>query len=465
MTAVAVKMSNLEAEQALVGCVLYENSTLSIIGDYLRGHHFGDAMLGWLFDQARDIIAKDQRADAITVGATAAGYEGFHNAGGVRYLADLVDHAPPPMMAADYARVVFDCALRRDLFHICETGTSEIIRERARPAFDIATDLRHALDEIEAASAPEDRSMVDAPAAAADALANMREMASKGAVRGKMTGLRCIDRRLGGLRPGALVVIGARPSMGKTALARAIAHGAAVRSPDQTFLFLGIEMGPEEMSQRELSALTYADGDGVEYQAMAKGSVTEFELMAVERAQAHVPPNLIFDDCHTLTVEDVRRKIWSLKRRRRRVAAVFIDYLQLMRRPNAQGRNEASVLAEMTMTLKQIARLTGVCVVLLSQLSRAVESRDDKRPQLTDLRESGSIEQDADAVLFPYREYYYVSRSEPTKPGGREEWDMRCAELRTRLDVICAKQRQGPIGTDRQVYRAEYDHIEDEGAY
>jgi replicative DNA helicase len=247
--------------------------------------------------------------------------------------------------------------------------------------------------------------------------------------------------------------------MGKTSLSRAILHGAAERSPDHVFLFLGIEMGPEEMMQRELSALSHVAGEGVEYRAMGSGKITPLDMLTLERLRH--PPNLIFDDCHSLSIDDVRRKVWALGRKRN-VGAVVIDYLQLMRRPDARGRNEASVLGEMTMALKQIARQAGICVVLLSQLSRAVESRDDKKPQLADLRESGSIEQDADAVLFPFREFYYVERAKPSVQSKLAEWDMRCEELRRSLEVICAKQRQGPAGSDRQVYFAEFDHIEDE---
>jgi len=173
-----------------------------------------------------------------------------------------------------------------------------------------------------------------------------------------------------------------------------------------------------------------------------------------------VPGNLIIDDSPVLSVDYVRRRVLALKQRGP-VAAVFIDYLQIMDRPEGKGRNDASIIGEMTKGLKQLAREAGTCVVLASQINRGVESRDDKRPQLSDLRESGAIEQDANAVLFPYREAYYLERAEPTEASKRGAWELKCAEMHRRMDVIAAKVRQGAVGTDHQVYFAEYDHIED----
>jgi replicative DNA helicase len=380
-------------------------------------------------------------------------------------LGDLTEQAPASSNAPEYARIIFDMSQRRDLIHLCQEMGGAAMRDRETPAFSLAAELRAEAEIIESASAPEDATMIAAPALAEKTLASLRTLMQEGKPRGRMTGLRCFDRRLGGLKPGSLVVIGGRPSMGKTSLARAALHGAAVRSPDHTFLFLSIEMGDEEMMQRELAAMSHDVGEGIEYRAMGSGKITPFDMMVLERLRH--PANLVFDDCASApSLDDVRRKIWS-KARKGKVGAVVIDYLQLMRRPEARGRNEASVLGEMTMGLKHLARQAETCIILLSQLSRQVEQRDDKKPQLSDLRDSGSIEQDADAVLFPFREFYYVERAKPAdsaKSDRKLEWDIRCEELRRKLEVICAKQRQGPAGYDLQRYFAEFDHIADEGA-
>jgi len=454
--------ANIEAEQALLGSLLCYNEALPRIGHYLQPRHFAEPLHGRLFEATTAAIDKGGLADLILIGEQFAADPAFVELGGVSYLADLVDRAPPAANAPDYAKLVFDLAMRRDVLAICAIGAKVARIANDGSAFDIVSELRRHIEALEHDAAPEDASMIDAPQAAAQAIEAMQDLATHGRTRGLMTGLRCVDRRLNGLKPGALIVIGGRPGMGKTALARATMHGAAVRNPGHAFLFFGIEMGPKEMMERELAALTHEAGEGIEYRAMASGSLTSMDFMTIREAEKRVPPNLTLDDCPALSVEDVRRKVWSFGRKAK-VGAIAIDYLQLMRRPPANGRNEASVIAEMTQALKQIARQAGICIILLSQLNRSVESRDDKRPMLADLRESGSIEQDADVVLFPFREHYYLAKHEP-KAGGdrRQEWEMQCADTYRRLDVICAKQRQGPEGTDRQRYLAEFDFIEDD---
>lgn len=452
-----------DAELMTLAAVMYKPEALNLCGVELSGPQFAEPLFGWLWDRAAEIIRAGGMADPVTLHSVAQGYgHAYEEIGGIGFLADLVVKAPEPELVTAYARVVFDAYARRELVRICQDSAHAALRERDRPAFELIAEVRRTLERVETDAAPEDATMIGAPAAAARAIDTMRELAQHGRGRGCMTGLRCIDRRLNGLQPGAMVVIGGRPGMCKTGLARAAAHGAAVRNPTKLFPFLGIEMGPEEMMCRELSAITYELGDGIEYRAMGSGALTPHDFMHIDQAHTRVPENLILDDCASLSIEDVRRKVWALKRRGP-VGAVFIDYLQIMRKPPAQGRNDATVLAEMTSTLKQIARQAGICVVLLSQLSRAVEQRDDKKPQLSDLRDSGSIEQDADAVLFPFREFYYLQKAGPRSkaPDAVRDWEIQCEEVLRKLDVFCAKQRGGPEGLDHQRYFAEYDFIED----
>jgi replicative DNA helicase len=453
--------SNTEAEQALLGAILYDNAAVDRF-EGLDPKHFYEPFHGRLYEAMAREIDKGRTAEPILLNDLFAADPQYVEIGGVQYLRDLFERAPPAAAARGYADAIVDAAIRRGLIQFAtEAAVAATVREGDKSAFEALSDVRSALDALENSATPAEHTMIAAPEAAGAAIEVMRDVARTGKRRGRMTGLRCVDRRLGGLRPGALIIVGGRPSMGKTSVARAIAHGAAVRNPECAALFLGIEMGPEEMMQRELSALTWEMGDGIEYRGMGDGELTAEDFATLDLAHRRVPRNLILDDCHSLSAEDVRRKIWTVQRRHP-VSVVVIDYLQLMRRPDAKGRNEATVLGEMTASLKQTARQAKTCIVLLSQLSRQVESRDDKRPQLSDLRESGAIEQDADAVLFPYREVYYVERSEPKENTTEHaEWMMKCADLRTRLDVICAKQRQGPVGTDQQIYIPGNDYISD----
>nr|WP_255552798.1 DnaB-like helicase C-terminal domain-containing protein [Brevundimonas sp. BAL450] len=278
-----------------------------------------------------------------------------------------------------------------------------------------------------------------------------------------MTGLRCFDRRLGGLHPGRLLLIGGRPSMGKTGLARAGAVGCARRNSDRTVIFYSQEMDREELDHRSLAQFSFEEGHGIPYFDMtAPDPLAPDVLDRLDRLRTRAPANLWIDDSPVLTVEYVRRRTLAMVRKRP-VAAIFIDYLQIMRRPDSRNSNDAAVLGQMTAALKQLAREAKCCVVLLSQLSRKVEERENKRPNLSDLRESGAIEQDANHVLFCYRDAYYLEREGPRKGESEAEHSMRLVECEATMEVITAKNRGGPIGTDRQRYLAKYDVVQDEG--
>ncbi len=273
---------------------------------------------------------------------------------------------------------------------------------------------------------------------------------------GLMCGLACIDRRLGGLKPGHLLVIGGRPGMGKTALARNILYGASALTPGKTFAYFSLEMTKGELTERAVSALSWDNAELVTYSGL--GKMTPTERKQFRPLAKALPRNARIDDRKRVTVDDIRRTIWTLKAKGHGVGAVVIDYLQLMTRPDARGRNEASVVGEMTAELKRIAGETGTCIILLSQLNRKAEERDDKRPMLSDLRESGNIEQDANAVMFCFRPNHYQIRDAAKSTQDASRGDDRVFE------AICAKNRGGPIGNDACAFYAEFDLIRDAGA-
>ncbi len=452
----------IEAEKGIVGIALADPDSVDL-ADGLVSAHFAQPLLGRIWAEIVSSRAAGVSADAALIDARFAADEPYVSHGGMRWLQALLDLAPGRSRAPVYAAEIRETAGLRAILKLSDDAAA-VVRDGETASSEVLSLLRSRADEIERDANDADATLIAAPAVARRTVVAMQDMAANGRPRGLMTGLRCFDRRLNGLKPGAEIVIGGRPGMCKTGLARATMHGAAVRNPDYDFLFFSQEMGADEIMQRELSALTYEHADGVPYQAMESGTLTPLDFMNIELAERRVPPNLIFDDrCASVSVDDIRRKVFA-RNRKRRVGAVAIDYLQLLIRPAAKGRNEASVVGDMTRSLKLLAQQAGIAVILLSQLSRQVESRDDKRPQLSDLRESGSIEQDADVVLFPFREHYYLTKSEPkaTDRDKHLEWEMRCEDTRRQLEVICAKQRGGPEGTDRQRYFAEYDYIEDE---
>lgn len=452
-----------EAEKAVLGIALADGQALELI-DGLSPHHFYEPLHGEVWAAIQRRFASGSFVDPNLLDGEFAANDVYREAGGVHWLQGLIDLAPGRSKAEAYADAIRAAAQRRAIAHLGEVVAADALKGEEAPG-ELLTALRNRADEIERDSGNADVSMVPAPVVARRAIQAMEETARHGKPKGLMTGLRCIDRRLNGLKPGALIVIGGRPGMGKTGLARAVLHGAAVRNPEFDFLFFGQEMTPDEMMARELSALTYESGiDAVEYRAMDAGTLTPLDLMAISSAEKKVPANLYFDErAWANSVPDIRRKIFA-RNRKRRVGAVVIDYLQLLKRPAAKGRNETTVIGEMTQLLKQTAQQAGMAIVLLSQLSRQVESREDKRPTPADLRESGSIEQDADVILFPFREHHYLIKAEPSRSdvAKYKAWEERCEAFRRRMDVICAKQRGGPEGTDRQLYYAEFDYIEDE---
>jgi replicative DNA helicase len=450
---------SLEAEQAVLGSILFDNRALDAMPPSLSAHHFHEPVHGRLFTALSEAVAVDRLADAKLIAERMKADGALQALGGVAYLLDLIDHAPPAFHAAAYAESVLDTARRRDLIK----ASADAIKgadDASRPAFDLISEAENRLAALLQDAAPDESALVDARTAAQAVIKRLDDEAEHGRVRGALTGLRCFDYRLGGIRPGHLNIIAGRPSMGKTGLARAAAIGCARKNPDKLVAFFTLEMDRDEISERTLSQLSHEHGRGIPYREMEGMKLDGGDRAFLSTMASRVPANFILDDTSALSVEYVRRRLLTLKRKGP-IAAAFIDYLQIMKRPERQGSNDASILGAMTAALKQTAREVGCGIVLLSQLSRQVESRDNKRPMLSDLRESGAIEQDANAVLFAYRGAYYIERRGKTRGQSDLDFDMEMEESRTKMEVICAKQRRGPVGTDEQRYVAECDVVQD----
>ncbi|EHK56977.1 replicative DNA helicase, partial [Allomesorhizobium alhagi] len=312
-------------------------------------------------------------------------------------------------------------------------------------------------------------SFTDAVKTAVD-MANAAYMRD-GHLSGIATGLRDLDRRMGGLQPSDLIVLAGRPGMGKTSLATNIAFNIAhpyepAQQADGSFKaanggvigFFSLEMSSEQLATRIISEQTEIPSSKIR-----RGEITEtdFEkLVACSQTMQKIP--LFIDQTGGISIAQLAARARRLKRQRG-LDVIVIDYIQLMQGSSAKAsQNRVQEITEITTGLKALGKELGVPIIALSQLSRQVESRDDKRPQLSDLRESGSIEQDADVVLFVYREEYYLKNKEP-KPGTLEytQWETDMNEVRGKAEVIIAKQRHGPTGTVSLAFTGEFTRFSD----
>ncbi|MCK5908716.1 MAG: replicative DNA helicase [Caulobacter sp.] len=457
---------NMEAEQALLGILLYDNAAYERLSDNLQARCFYEPFHQRLFQAIETHVRKGQLAEPILLADEFKNDPAFQELGGLRYLADLVDRAPPAANAGDYARVIFDLSLRRELIRI---------------GGDIATaaqggggdEKRTARDQIEAAE-QQLYSLAESGAASSgfvsfgDALRGAVEMTAEaysrdGGMSGVATDLIDLDQKIGGLHPSDLIVLAGRPSMGKTALATNIAFNIAKKyayeiQPDGTrktvqggvVAFYSLEMSAEQLAARILS-----EASEVPSEQIRRGDMTEAEFRRfVDAAKALEACPLYIDDTPSIPISQLAARARRLKRTHG-LDLLIIDYLQLAR---GTADNRVQEIAEISMGLKAIAKELNIPVVALSQLSRQVESREDKRPQLSDLRESGSIEQDADVVMFVFREEYYKERE---KPGDHEldkmaEWQEAMSRLHAKAEVIIGKQRHGPIGTVELSFESQF---------
>jgi replicative DNA helicase len=459
--------ANVEAEQALLGALLYDNAAFERIGDSLQARHFFEPFHQRLFATIEGHIRKGQLAEPILMAEQFARDVGFEELGGVRYLADLVDRAPPAANASEYARAVYDLALRRDLIRI----GGDIAAVAAQGDAELS-----ARDQIEAAeqqlySLAETGSISQGFVTFADALHGAVTMAAEahsrdGGLAGLSTGLIDLDSKIGGLHPSDLVIIAARPSMGKSSLACNIAFDVARNyawepQPDGSkktvrggvVAFFSLEMAAEQLAMRLL-----AEASGVSGDRLRKGEIDASEFGRVRDAALEIQEAPLYIDA---TGGISMAKLAARARRLKRMVGLdllIVDYLQLITGGDGMGRNDNRVqeVSMITQSLKSLAKELSIPVIALAQLSRQVENREDKKPQLSDLRESGSIEQDADMVMFIYREAYYLSRLEPRE--GTEEhfkWQENMDQVRGQADIIIGKQRHGPIGNVKLSYNED----------
>jgi len=456
---------NFEAEMALLGAILVNNRAFERVQEFLLPEHFADPAHGRVYEACAHLIERGQIADPVTLKNYFKNDEDLKEIGGQGYIAELANSVITIQNALDLGREVYDCFLRRELIDIGDQVVNGAYE------YDIDTPAPRQIERAEemlfqlAEQGSTETGFRDFKSAVTGAI-DMAAAAYKrdGELVGVPTGFTDIDKMLGGLHESDLIIIAGRPSMGKTAFATNIAYNAAaskktVEGPDGTEIeeaesvaFFSLEMSAEQLATRILSEQAHVRSDSIR-----RGDVREEEYNRVFAvAQALHSLKLFIDDTPALTISQIRTRSRRLKRQHG-LSLIIVDYLQLINPPaNSRSDNRVQEVSQITRGLKALAKELSVPVIALSQLSRAVEQREDKRPQLSDLRESGSIEQDADVVSFIYREEYYRERERPTPRDNEKqetylEREQRFNDLleaaRNKAEVIIAKQRHGPIGT------------------
>ncbi len=471
--------SNLQAEQALLGALLANNKAYERVSEFLAPEHFADPIHGRIYAAVARRCDAGQLADAVTLRGEFEHSGVLDEVGGTAYLAQLLTAMVGIINAGEYGRAIHDAWLRRQLIDIGETVVNNAFG--AEPTLTGAGQVEaaeQALFDL-AARGGSEQALLSFERALTQAIdAAERAFHRAGHVSGLSTGLRDLDKKTGGLHPSDLVVLAGRPGMGKTALATKIAFGASralaaeARERDPNALpkaavaVFSLEMSAEQLATRLLAEEARISGDRIRRGDIGQKEFDKF--VQVSRELAGLP--LYIDDTPAITLSALRTRCRRLKRTAG-LAMVVIDYLQLMR-PAAGSRPENRVLeiSQITQGLKAIAKELAVPVLALSQLSRSVESREDKRPLLSDLRESGSIEQDADVVMFVYRDEYYLQQRAPKQMGfdnddkfhtAVEKWQRDMEQVHNRAELLIEKQRHGPTGKIDLFFEGEFTRFAD----
>lgn len=464
---------NTEAEQVLLGALLVNNTNLEKVTEFLKPHHFYLDIHARIFEAITKLTDRGQDASPVTLKQYFDNDEALQNLGGGQYLDDLADNIISVVDVEEFGRQVHELHLRRSLIVLGE----DIVNDAYKPDLD-----RSALDQVSGAEqhlfelatqgdvkggfTPLISSVTEAIKTAETAYQN------SGGITGVTTGLIDLDKKLGGLHSSDLLILAGRPSMGKSALATNIGYSAARRYAEtqgQEGAVTGIFQ--MEMSSEQLANRILADETNIPSDLIRRGEIKDTDFQKFVEASARMSETPLFiDDTPGLTVNSIRTRARRLKRTQN-LGLIIIDYLQLlMGSTRASQANRVQEVSEISRGLKILAKELNIPVLALAQLSRAVEQRDNKRPQLSDLRESGSIEQDADVVMFVYREQYYLEREEPARRPEEDEgrfneryadWQQRCQAAHNIAECIVAKQRHGPIGTVRMQFTGQFTRFSD----
>ena len=471
--------SNDRAEMALLGALLANNKAYERVSEFLTHEHFADAVHGRIYQAIARRVEAGQLADAVTLRAEFEHSGALDEVGGTAYFGQLLTAMVGIINAGEYGRTVHDTWIRRQLIDVGETVVNNAFGAEAE--LDGRMQIEHAEATLFALATKggSEGGLITFERALTEAILGAeRAFKQAGHVSGLSTGLRDLDKKTGGMHPSDLMILAGRPGMGKSALATKMAFGAARalvkraqdedpnKQPDGSVAIFSLEMSAEQLATRLLAEEARVSGDRIRRGEIGQRDFDRF--VQVSREIGGLP--LHIDDTPAITMSALRTRCRRLKRTKG-LSLVVIDYLQLMR-PSVGTKPESRVLeiSQITQGLKALAKEMEVPVLALSQLSRAVESREDKRPQLSDLRESGSIEQDADMVFFIYRDEYYLQQRAPKQmafdsedkfQGALDKWQRDMEQVHNKAEILIEKQRHGPTGKVDVLFEGEFTRFAD----
>ena len=454
---------NVGAEQSLLGAILSNNLALEKVEDFLEPKHFSSKINSIIFDTLKRFITNNQIADITTIKIFLENNEDFVANGGMKYLLEIAENSVSIINAKQYGELIYDLYLRRELIDV---GTELVNKSYSDFQEENSNSIIEKV-ELELFNLTNDGEKQRGPKIFTDVLSDTLDYAEKAFKKSSdvavlKTALTDLDKKIGGLHKSDLIIIAGRPSMGKTAFATNIASNICMDKLNlkkkNNVLFFSLEMSSEQLATRLLSEMSKIPSEKIRTGNISK---VDFENL-LKNSEKIKNLSLFIDDSPALTLSAIRSRSRRLKRKDG-LDLIIIDYLQLISSESRNlNDNRVKEISEITRGLKAIAKEFNIPVIALSQLSRKVEDREEKRPQLADLRESGSIEQDADLVVFLYREEYYLARTEP--PEGTEKhiaWTDKMERIHNIAEIIVAKNRHGPISRVKLHFNASNTKFSD----
>ena len=457
--------NNIEAEQAVIGSILVSNEIFDEVNLIIKSDNFYDPMHKKIYSALENLIYKGMLANPITLKNYFEDEKDDLNV--PEYLVKITKFSTSSRQAIEYSKIIYDMFVRRELIKISEqTIDNAKLNDLNVDGKNILEGCEKSLYELAENGSYNNSSIIQFHEAVRQTI-EMASIAYKNdeGIVGVPTGLRDLDDRLGGLHKSDLIIIAGRPGMGKTALATNIAFNAAKSLQDKgkksSVAFFSLEMSSEQLSTRIL-----AEQSRIKSNDIRRGRISEEQFdKFIETSKNIAELPLLIDETPAISIAAMSNRARRLKRKEGGLDLIVVDYIQLMRGSSNLKDGRVQEISEITQGLKALAKELSVPVVALSQLSRAVEQRDNKKPQLSDLRESGSIEQDADVVMFIYRQEYYEERSEPKSSGTESsvsfheryiKWQENLKNCKNIADLIVAKQRHGPIGSLQLHFNAKF---------